>query len=144
MWVNNNKSVPYPSMKVVKSGKQQMISKDTVMIDGMSYLYTHFVLGDFEVINIKSQNRLRPSWNVACEIKQRVFGDTVAVTYHGRKDDEISRLHSKNRNCITIWRPIGMELVTPPSIHVGVKDKTPEQIKKMSTAELLDLIPEIE
>ena len=43
--------------------------------------------------------------------------DEVCVEYHPKREDYVN-MHP---HCLHIWKPIGVEIPTPPSILVGFK-----------------------
>lgn len=141
MWVSNTNQIPYPNMKEFKSGSQRMIKKQRVKINGKNYAYNHYILGGFEIVNLRSDNT-RPSWDVICKIKQEVFGDEVAVCYHGKKGDEISKFNEKNSNSIMIMKPVGQDIKTPPTYLVGLKGVSSEDLDSMTIPEILDKVEE--
>ena len=95
---------------------------------------------DFEFVTVQSGFNKRPNWNDLCEIKQQVFGDTVAVSYHARKGDPLYKQNKNKLDQITIWRSIKEPILTPDSSLVGYKDLTEDDLNKMSKDELLEMI----
>ena len=53
-----------------------------------------------------------------CEIKSMFFeDDEVVMQLHPKKTEYVN-----NHNyCLHLWKPIGKEIPTPPSILVGIK-----------------------
>lgn len=71
----------------------------------------------WEHVSASAKNRT-PSWSEMCRIKALFWDpEDVVVQYHPRESEYI--------NChpytLHLWRPIGFELPTPPSILVGPK-----------------------
>ena len=65
-----------------------------------------------------SQRNKTPSWDIMCRMKDIFWGeDEVCVEYHPKKEDYVN-MHP---HCLHIWKPIGVEITTPPSILVGFK-----------------------
>ncbi len=65
-----------------------------------------------------SQRNKTPSWDIMCRIKNIFWGeDEVCVEYHPKKEDYVN-LHP---HCLHIWKEVGKEFPTPPSILVGFK-----------------------
>jgi len=65
-----------------------------------------------------SQRNKTPSWDIMCRIKNVFWGeDEVCVEYHPKKEDYVN-LHP---HCLHIWKEVGKEFPTPPSILVGFK-----------------------
>ena len=60
-----------------------------------------------------------PSWDQMCFMKEQFWTDDEAcVEYHPKKEDYVN-----NHNyCLHVWRPYEVELPTPPSIMVGVRN----------------------
>jgi hypothetical protein len=61
---------------------------------------------------------LTPRWEEMCKIKD-IFWDKedVVIQYHPRESEYVNN----HPNTLHLWRPIGIELPTPPTITVGVK-----------------------
>lgn len=65
-----------------------------------------------------SQRNKTPSWDIMCRIKNVFWGeDEACVEYHPKKEDYVN-LHP---HCLHIWKEVGKEFPTPPSILVGFK-----------------------
>jgi hypothetical protein len=65
-----------------------------------------------------SQRNKTPSWDIMCRIKNVFWGeDEVCVEYHPKKEDYVN-LHPHS---LHIWKEVGKEFPTPPSILVGFK-----------------------
>ena len=65
-----------------------------------------------------SQRNKTPSWDIMCRIKNVFWGeDEVCVEYHPKKEDYVN-LHP---HCLHIWKEVGKDFPTPPSILVGFK-----------------------
>lgn len=59
-----------------------------------------------------------PSWLAMCFIKDLFWPDhECVVQYHPAKSEYVNF----HKNCLHLWRPIDVELPTPPSILVGPK-----------------------
>ena len=62
-----------------------------------------------------SMPRKCPSWEQMCRMKDIFWDeDEVCVEYHPRRKDYVN-MHSY---CLHIWKPIGVEIPTPPKILV--------------------------
>ena len=72
----------------------------------------------WEHLSVSMPNRC-PSWEQMCFMKEQFWEDDEAcVEYHPKKEDYVN-----NHNyCLHIWRPYEIELPTPPSIMVGVRN----------------------
>lgn len=75
--------------------------------------------GGWEHVSICPYKRTRvPSWDEMCRLKEMFFyEDEVVVQYHPAKDEYVNNVS----NCLHLWRPINVEMPTPPSIMVGIK-----------------------
>jgi hypothetical protein len=59
-----------------------------------------------------------PTWEEMCEIKDMFWDkDETVIQYHPAEADYVN-MHP---HTLHLWKPIGVELPTPPSIMVGVK-----------------------
>jgi hypothetical protein len=63
-----------------------------------------------------SMNRRTPNWREMCFIKDLFWDpEDVVIQYHPAKSEYVN-----NHNyCLHLWRPIGVEIPTPPKILVG-------------------------
>jgi len=140
IWSPLDKEMPYPNILKMKKNKPVLIKKQVVNINGEPYYYELYNAEDFEFITVQSGFKLRPDWNAVCKIKQEVFGNTVAVSYHAKKGDLLYKQNKNKPDQITVWRSINESIPTPNSEMVGVKGLTEGDLKKMSKEELLELI----
>jgi hypothetical protein len=69
----------------------------------------------WEHVSVSLQKRT-PSWAEMCEIKG-IFWDEedVVIQYHPSKKEYVNM----HEYCLHLWRPIGIEIPTPPKILVG-------------------------
>jgi len=59
-----------------------------------------------------------PTWDEMCQIKDMFWGDDdCVIQYHPPKSDYVNN----HQHCLHLWRPVGIEIPTPPSIMVGIK-----------------------
>jgi hypothetical protein len=75
--------------------------------------------GGWEHVSVSIPGRNHsPSWPVMCEVK-KIFWDPedLVVQYHPRESDYVNF----HQFCLHLWRPVGVELPTPPTIMVGPK-----------------------
>lgn len=72
----------------------------------------------WEHLSVSMPNRC-PNWEQMCFMKEQFWEDDEAcVEYHPKKEDYVN-----NHNyCLHIWKPYEIELPTPPSIMVGIRD----------------------
>ena len=62
---------------------------------------------------------LTPRWEEMCEIKDLFWdGEDVVIQFHPRKSEYINN----HPNTLHLWRPIDVEVLTPPSITVGIRE----------------------
>lgn len=68
-------------------------------------------------VSIKGVERC-PKWDEMCQVKSMFFNDDeVVMQLHPKKSEYVN-----NHNyCLHLWKPIGEEIPTPPSIMVGIK-----------------------
>lgn len=77
---------------------------------------------EWEHISVSLKNRC-PNWKEMCFIKDLFWGeDEIAIQYHPKKEDYVNN----HNNCLHIWRPVGVDIPTPPSILVGMKGNNDE------------------
>lgn len=131
MWIPLEEVLPYPDLNEFKKSKPEIVSKKVVQVDGVIYSYVHSKNEEFEQVIVKCGFNKRPTWNAMCKIKQAVFGDEVVVSVHGKKDDSLSKFHDKNNDSIILWKPVKEEIKTPPSILVGLKDVSCDEIESV-------------
>lgn len=89
-----------------------------VFVNGRSFFVVASSGGGWEHVSVSPCNQKRcPTWEEMCAIKDMFFEpEEVAVQYHPRHSEYVN-MHPY---CLHIWRPIGVEMPTPPSIFVGV------------------------
>lgn len=72
----------------------------------------------WEHVSVSNNQRI-PSWEVMCKIKEMFFEDEeVVIQYHPKKSEYVNN-HPK---CLHLWKPINIEIPTPPKFLVGVKN----------------------
>lgn len=63
-------------------------------------------------------SKITPNWKTMCFIKDLFWDeDECVVQYHPPKSEYINN----HPGCLHLWKPIGKEIETPPSILVGIK-----------------------
>lgn len=73
--------------------------------------------GGWEHVSVCPRNRL-PDWDEMCQIKDMFWDeDECVVQYHPPKSEYVNNM----RNCLHLWKPVGIEMPIPPSIMVGIK-----------------------
>lgn len=59
-----------------------------------------------------------PNWTEMCFVKDIFWdGEDVVIQYHPRKSEYVNQ----HPGVLHMWRPVGVELPTPPSEMVGMK-----------------------
>jgi len=78
-----------------------------------------------------SQTNKTPTWDIMCRVKDIFWsGDECCVEYHPKEEDYVNM----HEHCLHIWKPIDVELPTPPSIMVGFKGVDSQTMKAISNA----------
>ena len=89
--------------------------------DKKSRCYLNFIMSwgaGWEHCSVSMPTRC-PSWEQMCSIKELFWNDDEwCVEYHPAKKDYVNN----HPYCLHIWRPKKVELPTPPSIMVGLKN----------------------
>ena len=91
----------------------------------------HFIFSkglDWEHLSVSTPVKT-PTWEQMCKMKEIFWGDDeVCMELHPKKEEYVN-MHPY---CLHIWKPIGVEIPTPPSILVGIrKGKELEDIQKI-------------
>ena len=72
----------------------------------------------WEHVSVSVRNRC-PNWPEMCAVKDLFWAeDEVVVQYHPAKADYVNQ----HPYTLHLWRPVGVQIPTPPAILVGVKD----------------------
>lgn len=67
---------------------------------------------------IKHGKTCTPSWSDMCKIKSMFWGaEDCVIQYHPPKSEYVNN----HKNCLHLWRPIGVAIQMPPSGLVGIK-----------------------
>lgn len=72
----------------------------------------------WEHVSVSREDRC-PTWDEMCQIKAMFWDDSDCVIQYHPPASEYVNLH---KNCLHLWRPIGIDLPMPDSIMVGFKD----------------------
>lgn len=68
----------------------------------------------WEHVSVRAENRI-PTWKEMCAVKYLFWGDDeVVMQLHPHKDDYVNY----HPNVLHLWRPVGVEIPTPPKICV--------------------------
>ena len=75
----------------------------------------------WEHVSVSRKDRC-PTWEEMCQVRAMFWDpEDVVVQYHPRESDYVNN----HPNCLHLWRPVDIELPTPPAIMVGVKGSDP-------------------
>lgn len=84
-------------------------------------------------VSVSTKKRC-PNWQEMDFICRQFFADDEAVMQiHPPRSQWVNN----HPHCLHLWRPIDGEIPLPPPVLVGVRGITPEQIAKMTRAEML-------
>ena len=90
----------------------------------------HFIFswGEWEHLSVSTPVKT-PTWEQMCKMKEIFWkDDEVCMELHPKKEEYVNN----HPYCLHIWRPIGVEIPTPPSILVGFRTgKEFEDIQKI-------------
>lgn len=83
--------------------------------DETGWIESKMPLPAWEHVSVSTPIRC-PTWEEMCYIKN-IFWDEedVVIQFHPRKSDYVN-FHPY---CLHLWRPVGIELITPPPLTVG-------------------------
>ena len=71
----------------------------------------------WEHVSVSLKNRT-PNWAEMCFIKDLFWNEEdCVVQFHPPKSEYVDN----HPNCLHLWKPIGKQIKTPPSILVGFK-----------------------
>ena len=72
----------------------------------------------WEHVSVSRKDRC-PTWEEMFQVKAMFWdAEDVVVQYHPRESDYVNN----HPNCLHLWRQVGIDFPTPPSIFVGVKE----------------------
>lgn len=91
----------------------------------------------WEHVSVSKQNSKRPpNWEQMCIIKDLFWGDDVwVVQFHPARGDYVNN----HPGCLHLWRPTDETMPHPPHELVGIKNKTPEDMDKLSDCQKLGI-----
>lgn len=78
--------------------------------------------GGWEHVSVHAFNKIgdmrTPFWSEMCRIKNMFWDEEdVVIQYHPKKSEYVNN----HPYVLHLWRPINIEIPTPPSIYVGIK-----------------------
>lgn len=86
-----------------------------VYINGKSFYVIASNGGGWEHVSVHQKNGKIPTWDEMCAIKNMFFKEEeVVVQYHPKKSEYVN-IHD---GCLHLWRPLNVELPTPPKSFV--------------------------
>lgn len=73
--------------------------------------------GGWEHVSVSTSTRC-PTWEEMCFIKEQFWdGDDCVVQFHPPESEYVNN----HPFCLHLWRPIGLNITTPPAWMVGIK-----------------------
>jgi hypothetical protein len=130
-----NEEMPYPDMKAIKKSIPRIKASRLFMINGKPFNCVLSQAEHYEFLTITSGYNKRPDWESVCKIKQEMFGDTVALSYHGKKGDALTKLTKDHGDTIIVMRPIDIPFPAPPAALVGIKGYSEMDLHNMADDE---------
>lgn len=86
-----------------------------VFVSGKSFWCIASNGGGWEHVSISRRNGKIPTWDEMCAIKDMFFNEEeVVAQYHPRRSEYVN-IHE---GCLHLWKPLTVELPTPPKIFV--------------------------
>lgn len=114
---DGNNGVFYIPHQKIRDYVYQCIVSDGDAGDGKAWEHVSVCLMN------KSKNKYVkrcPTWEDMCHIKSMFWGDEDRVVqYHPPKSEYVNNVDW----VLHLWRPVGSEIISPPSIMVGIKNK---------------------
>lgn len=72
---------------------------------------------------------LIPSWDDMCYVKDLFWeAEETVIEFHPKKSEYVNN----HPGVLHLWKPVGKDIELPPSITVGIKEWTPNQLKSSS------------
>ena len=107
------------NLKVVREGDDGFLALWVDPVDRRTYSVVFSWGGGWEHLSVSPvKNDKTPSWELMCRFKDMFWNkDEVCIQYHPREQDYVNQMP----HCLHIWKPIGIELPTPPPIMVGLR-----------------------
>ena len=91
----------------------------------------------WEHVSVSLNEDRTPTWEEMAYIKSVFWEEEdCVIQYHPPKSEYISN----HDYCLHLWRREVEDFPLPPSIHVGIKGITSEEMSKMSEKQLLALV----
>lgn len=95
--------------------------------NGAAFIYTRPLQAPLKVIcsdgegwehvSVSLPNRC-PTWEEMCKVKDLFWSaEDCVIQFHPPRSEYVNN----HPYCLHLWRPVGQQLITPPSILVGIK-----------------------
>lgn len=85
-----------------------------IATDGLGWEHVSITLKTLQI----NDTNVCPTWEMMCTIKDLFWDkDKTVVQYHPPESEYVSCHHY----CLHLWRKVGEDFETPPSIMVGIK-----------------------
>ena len=81
----------------------------------------------WEHVSVSTEKRA-PSWEEMCFVKGLFWEPEECVMQLHPPESEYVNNHP---HCLHLWKPVGIEIPTPPAIMVGIKGVSPAQTKRL-------------
>lgn len=121
----NNGKLNHIFREIEEDGIWQLACHYTDPITRKDYLVKFTQGFGWEHLSASTRNKI-PEWEIMCKLKEIFWrDDECCVEYHPKKEDYVNN----HETCLHIWKQIGKEYETPPSILVGFKDMDPQSFK---------------
>ena len=104
--------------KVLRVGQHVLPSCKVMCSDGSGW--DSEMMGDvaWEHVSVSLEHRC-PTWEEMCVIKHVFWRDEENVLqYHVPREEWVNNVN----HCLHLWKPVGVEVIRPPALAVGVKD----------------------
>lgn len=77
-----------------------------------------------------------PTWEEMCKVRDLFWGpEDCVVQYHPPHSDYVNN----HPFCLHLWRPVGQSFPMPPSLMVGYRGMTVDDLRRMPMAEVAAL-----
>lgn len=94
----------------------------TIASDGSSWEIEGLPGTPWEHVSVHCEQGRRektPTWSEMCQVKNMFWDEEdLVIQFHPKKSEYVN-LHP---NTLHLWKPVGQEIPTPPSITIGFKN----------------------
>lgn len=110
----NKKRLPYPGTNDIGNEFNGIFK---IQFEGTHYIAIASNGAGWEHVSISHHNKT-PNWDTMCKFKDMFFDEEeVVIQFHPKKSEYVNN----HPHCLHLWRPLNHEIITPPSILVGLK-----------------------